>query len=279
MIEGLLMLNGPKQVSGTINAVNQYVSVNVENYCYAIVTMDTTSLSGHTVVFECSNNAKQDPSSMQWDGTSGSWYAVLAQRTNSITMEAGGTSLAAKPTYGWVLNVSGWSFLKIRASAHTSGSAVYTISLSSQEPCFLPNTSTAVSLVAGTNVIGDVGLSARATTGGLNLIKRMTSSAANANETLVKNAAGRLYRVTGRNTSASARYLKIYNKATAPVVASDTPILTLPLPPSSNFDVDFTDYGIYNSTGIGYAITAGPLDTDTTGISAGDIVAFNALYM
>lgn len=111
-----------------------------------------------------------------------------------------------------------------------------------------------------------------------NAAVRLLSSAATTNATSAKASAGNLFRIIGNNTVASKRYLKIYNKATAPTVGTDTPILTLVIQPSGPFVFDLGANGHYFGTGIAYAITGAAADADTTAISAGDIECLNLTY-
>jgi len=97
------------------------------------------------------------------------------------------------------------------------------------------------------------------------------------NATSVKATAGDLFKVSGNNTVASKRYLKLYNKASAPTVGTDTPVLTFVLPASLAFDISISN-GSYFSTGIAYAITGAAADADTTAIGAGDIECLNIGY-
>jgi hypothetical protein len=84
--------------------------------------------------------------------------------------------------------------------------------------------------------------------------------------------------IRGYNAAAAVRYLKIYNKATAPTVGTDTPILTFALKPSDNFDIDFQAIGYYFATGIGFALTTGSADADTGALTAADVVGMNVIY-
>lgn len=97
------------------------------------------------------------------------------------------------------------------------------------------------------------------------------NSAATTNATLVKATAGTLYNISASNINAAARYLKLYNKATAPVPGTDTPLLTILLPPGSTVDHDFGLVGHRFATGIGLAITTGAADSDTGAVAAGEI--------
>lgn len=109
-----------------------------------------------------------------------------------------------------------------------------------------------------------------------NQTSRLLSSAATTNATSVKASAGELFEIIGSNTVASKRYLKLYNKASAPTVGTDTPVLTLVIPASASFSFRFTAQ--YFSTGIAYAITGAAADADTTAIGSGDIECLNMTY-
>ena len=109
-----------------------------------------------------------------------------------------------------------------------------------------------------------------------NLTSRLPSSAASVNATLVKNAAGDVVCINGYNASAGVIYLKLYNKATAPTVGTDTPAYTLALPPTATFSFNLQSQ--YFGTGIGYGLTTGAADADATAVGAGDILGLNIAY-
>lgn len=106
---------------------------------------------------------------------------------------------------------------------------------------------------------------------------RLLSSAATTNATSVKASPGNVFKIVGNNTVASKRYLKLYNKASAPTVGTDTPLETIVILASASFDFSFTA-GMYFSTGIAFAITGAAADADTTTIGAGDIECLNISY-
>ena len=270
----------PQLITGIISANGQTVSAFVENYSTVAVSMATSALSGHSVAFEVSNNAAINPDTGQWDGVSGNWYSVLAQRTSAVTQETGGASLSATPVYGWIVPVVGFRFFRVRTYAHTSGSAAWILVPDDDPAALAPNNGsvTLSALPAGTNLIGDVGGQVRATSGGLASISRLLSSAASTNATVVKGSAGRAYKIRGYNAAAAVRYLKLYNKATAPTVGTDTPVATIALKPSDIFDIDFGLLGEYFGTGIGYALTTGAPDADTGALTAGDVLGMNIWY-
>ena len=96
------------------------------------------------------------------------------------------------------------------------------------------------------------------------------TSAASTNATSVKGSAGQLYGFTATNSNSSARYLKFYNKASAPTVGSDTPYFDV-LIPGSGGAVLSIEVGIAFGTGIAYALTTGAADSDTGSVAANEI--------
>lgn len=106
---------------------------------------------------------------------------------------------------------------------------------------------------------------------------RLVSAANSTNATLVKNTNGKVFTITGYNAAAALRYLKLYNKATAPTVGTDTPVFTYALPATAAFQ--FTIPGGYQfGTGIGFALTVNAADSDTTVVAAGDITVLHINY-
>lgn len=108
-------------VTGAITASGQSVIAKTTGCAAAIVQMTTAaSLTGHNVSFEVSLNST--------NGTDGNWISVLATRTNAATSEVASGVLTAAPAYGWRLTVGGYKWLRVRATAHTTGTANYVIS-------------------------------------------------------------------------------------------------------------------------------------------------------
>lgn len=107
---------------------------------------------------------------------------------------------------------------------------------------------------------------------------RIVSSAATTNATSAKASAGAVHGIMATNTTAALKYLKLYNKASAPTVGTDTPVLTIALQPSNvPTNIQFPKT-MHFSTGIAYALTGAAADADTTALAAGDVVGLNILY-
>lgn len=111
---------------------------------------------------------------------------------------------------------------------------------------------------------------------------RLLSAAGTTNATSVKASAGNVFKIVGVQVNAAARYLKLYNKASAPTVGTDTPIWTFYLPPTAVggglFNLDFGAQPLYFSTGIAYALTTAAADADTGALTAGDVITMNMAY-
>lgn len=106
---------------------------------------------------------------------------------------------------------------------------------------------------------------------------RIVSAAASTNATSAKASAGVLYSLVGYNAAAALRYLKVYNKASAPTVGTDTPVLTIPLPATAAFAFNLPN-GFRLAAGIAYALTTGAADADIGALTAGDVVGLNVVY-
>ena len=78
------------------------------------------------------------------------------------------------------------------------------------------------------------------------------------------------------NKNAAAIYVKFYNKATAPTVGTDTPLLTLSIPAASAANQEFLG-GIPFSLGIGMGATTAGADADVGAPAASDVIV-NVLY-
>lgn len=103
----------------------------------------------------------------------------------------------------------------------------------------------------------------------------MLTTAATTNGTSVKTAAATLYGCCVTNPSASPIYLKLYNKASAPTVGTDVPVMTIPVAAGSFLAFDTGRVGARFGAGLALAVTGAMVATDTTAIAAGCYVVTN----
>ena len=94
-------------------------------------------------------------------------------------------------------------------------------------------------------------------------------SAASTNSTLVKGSVGTLWGIRLYNNTSVKKFFKLYNKATAPTVGTDTPVETIIIPADGGLVLSVAADEF--SLGIGYGITNGAADNDTTAVAANDV--------
>lgn len=101
-------------------------------------------------------------------------------------------------------------------------------------------------------------------------------SAATTNATSLKSSPGTLYSLSCGNVGAGVAFLKLYDKASAPTVGTDTPIRTIPIPAGSagaGVIENLGPNGLSFSTGIAYAITGVMTKADTTAVALAQVCA------
>ena len=191
------------------------------------------------------------------DGTDGNWFGIDAKRTNANTVVTSTGVLGGTPTYAWRVNTCGFKYLRVRATAFTSGTQVWTL-----QPVAFQSDPTPASQVSGTQPVSATPATPMAS---------LVNSAATTNSTLVKNAAGTLYGMVISNTGAAAAFVKLYNLATAPVVGTSAVVLTIPVPAGGTVSINWGPLGMRFGTGIGLAITNLAPDADTTAVALGQV--------
>jgi hypothetical protein len=92
---------------------------------------------------------------------------------------------------------------------------------------------------------------------------------ASTNAAVVKASAGTLYEVTVSNATATATFVKLYNKATAPTVGTDVPVLTIPAAAGATVALSLGAIGKRFPAGIAIACTAAVLSTNSANAVAG----------
>jgi hypothetical protein len=102
------------------------------------------------------------------------------------------------------------------------------------------------------------------------------NSANSTNGQLVLTGTSGLQALFASNTGATVAYVKLYNKASAPTVGTDTPamLITVPaavsgVPGEKEITPGFNGYRF--ALGLGLAITGGAADSDTTVVAAGQV--------
>jgi hypothetical protein len=129
-----------------------------------------------------------------------------------------------------------------------------------------------------TKKIGNVGIAQS----GAAVTYQKFISATTTNATAVSSVPANISILHMENSGDGVRYVKLYNKASAPVVGTDVPLITIGIPAvsSSSFTLPAL-IGIDFSIGISFAITLGAADTDVTPLTVAanvtGLIAYAAL--
>lgn len=195
------------------------------------------------------------------------WFGIQAIRTNANAIETTTGNLSAQPAYGWELSVNALKRVRVRATARSSGTQSWRFVQGTYATEPIPGAQvSATQPVSGTVTITNP----PGTT--YNVV-----TTASTNSAVVKATAGMLYEITISNPTATAAYVKLYNKATAPTVGTDVPVLTQAVAAGATVALSFGQVGKRFATGIGIACTAAAAATDT-GVSVAGI-QINATYI
>lgn len=148
-------------------------------------------------------------------------------------------------------------YLRVRMTSYTSGTATGTLALSA-----LPYSPINIGIGGQVNVVG-----------GFNLGNSLYNVAWPANVTGVniRTFTLNLYDYVISNTAATARYVKLYNKSSAPVTGTDVPVMRIYVAAGSTISLAST-VGISFGNGLGVAVTTGVADADTTAPAANDVL-------
>lgn len=229
------------EVSFTTTTVQAVASTDVSNYKWAgihIVNQGTNSV----VAFQGSN-----------DNTN--WVPVNFAQSNAAGSNNATSSTGSAGIIYW--GPISYRYFRLNITGISGGTTSGVIEFYTQAAGSL-------------NTLQNVSLAT--TTGGGDTVVKVIS-AATTNATSVKASGGQVYSVSAFNTNASSpRYLKMYNKLSAPTVGTDTPVAVYLIPAGgSPLVIESTNGHAYN-VGIAFAITGGMADTDTTAIAASEVV-------
>lgn len=202
------------------------------------------------------------------------WFGIQAVRTNANTIETATGNLSAQPVYGWEMSVNALKRVRVRCTARTSGTQAWRFVLGTYATEPIP----AAQVSATQPVSGTV--TATVTAGTVNPVVPATpyflNAAATTNGALILTGTSNLSAFYATNEGASAAYVKLYNKATAPTVGTDVPEMIIPVPAAvggvpgvANPRIGF--HGFRFALGLGIAITRNAVHTDTTAIGASEV--------
>jgi hypothetical protein len=251
--------------TGNVTSATSTVPVNCTRFSNLMIHCAGT-FAGANCTFEGSLNST--------NGTDGNWFAVQAIRTNANTIETTTGVLAAAPAYAWELSVNALTWFRIRATAWTSGTQVWTLVPGTYATEPIPGAQ-----ISGTQPVSGT-VTATVTAGTVNPVVPATpyflNSAATTNGALILTGTSNVSSFYATNEGATVAYIKLYNKSTAPTVGTDVPEMILPVPAAvggvpgvANPNIGF--HGLRFALGLGIAITGAAIFSDTTAVAAGQV--------
>lgn len=248
-------------ITGDITAVQASISVPVAGGTVSgdvsrasnIMIFCTGTFSTVNCTFEGSLEASGDTN----------WFGVQAVRSNANTIETTTGNLSAQPAYAWEASVNALKRFRVRCTARTSGTQSWRFVQGTYATEPIP-----AAQVSGTQPVSGT---VSATNTPVTPTSQFTNSAGTTNATVTKASAGTVWSIFANNNNAAVRYLKIYNKASAPTVGTDTPVMVIPIPAGGvTPPINLGSNGIRFATGIAWALTTGAADSDTGAVAAGE---------
>jgi|SRR5579871_531390 len=259
-ITGLPIQGGHKEVSFTTTTAQAVASTDVSQYRYIAVQF-TSQGTGVNNTFQQSND-------------NSTWTSLALQRIDNTGTSTPTTSTNDNSGLIFAGPLSG-RYFRINVTGISAGTTAGVVELYSVPP--QPFTG-AILLQSGNNGIGTVGVTAQSS-GGYTPGKLISANTTNA--TSVKASAGTLGGLYLEGNTATVYYVKLYDKASAPTVGTDTPIAVYIVPANSTNgagnNVVLPAQGMNFASGIAFAITGGVGDSDTTACAANAVVV-NYLY-
>jgi hypothetical protein len=246
------------EISSNASASSAANVFSIDALYYSTITIQFTAVgAGNTVTFEGSND-------------NASWLSVLVNRGENVTSTSN-SAFVATTTMELFVPLK-FRYFRARVSTYGSGTVTAFYALKSGPEAM------SVSVRSGSGTYGtgyNFGAIGVTQVGG-NVSRARIQSAASTNATSVKASAGQLHSLYVANNGATIAFLKLYNKASAPTVGTDVPLVTIALPISgAPVIIDLSVPDIYG-TGIAYSIqgATGAADSDTSSVAANQVTGF-----
>lgn len=219
------------------------------------VTINTTAGAGHSGVISVINSL----ATFADHGPTGGALTVRLDRTANVPVDADRLYLQIRVVNGSVAPASTTTMTMNYVSVIQADSPLVTLAGSvggsSNSPQQVQLSGTNTVLTQETIKLQGTALS--------------VVTAATTNASIQKSTAGNLFELTVSNVTASSMAVKLYNKATAPTVGTDVPLVTQVVAAGGTTVLSFGELGKRFTAGIAMAVTAQPAVADTTAAAAG----------
>lgn len=259
-------------ITGNLQASGGIVAADINEASTVVLTMKNTGATAMAV-----GTFQYEASLDSTNGQDGTWFQVLLARSNANTQEfstAVTTSIAAGGSLGFALDgsISGFKWFRVRVTADaTVGSiASWTIARSSSPADPNPVIPTHAVTQSGTFTVAGSGTFSVAPAVASNFSYVSTATAVALN---VKSSAASVGELSIFNGSAATVYVKIYNKASAPALATDVPVIVIPVAAGAHVAFEYGSTGKRLSVGYSIGITGAASLTDATAVAAGVLIS------
>ncbi len=190
----------------------------------------------------------------------GTTWRNITGGSSVLNLSTGGYMASGNITAAglYAVDISSYQYVRFISTAYTSGTAILeyaTVTTGNLAP-------SGATVTATGTVTANQGTLATGTA-------ISVTTAASTNASVQKSASGNLFEITASNPTATAAYLKLYNKAAAPTVGTDVPVMTIPVAANSFVSYVSGGQGKRFTTGIAIAVTGAITAADTTASVAG----------
>lgn len=252
-----LFANGVGALTTAGSAAANLVAVDVtdcSNVVFGLKNTGSAAMAAGVFIFEASLNSTY--------GVDGDWVPVQAVRSDSNVIETGraASSLAAGAVqaYTWEASVNAYRWFRVRCTTSVTASSVATWTIGRGSYATEPIPAVQPHGISGTVAVSQASGSQISVT-----------TTASTNASSQKASAGNLQELSVSNPTATAIYVKLYNKASAPTLGVDVPVMTIPVAAGATVAYEFGNLGKRFATGIALAATAAAAATDTAVAVAG----------
>lgn len=212
------------------------------------LVLDVANLSTARFEFSGTYNFTAVFEALGVDGTT--WFPFQVAMVNAGTITTSHST--ANATQAYEASCHGVSKVRVRLTAFTSaGTHAVGIGASTAEIEPSPTTQSVIALGTAYSLV----------------------TTASTNGALIQTGTRTLHELTVSNPTATAAYVKLYNKATAPTVGTDVPVMTIAIPATAagvgEKSFNFGALGKRFPLGLGIAVTAAAAATDVANAVAG----------
>ena len=191
----------------------------------------------------------------------------LASGTSSVFLNQSIPS--GTNTIGNIDNVAKMGGAAVSMGAGVVDAGTQRVSIASDDP---------VALAAGTAFIGKVAVAADPSVTLLTDFYAAAGGAVNANSRVIRAQACTLYTIVMTNYAATARHVKIYDTAVAPVAGVGTPIIVLSMPSGGTIGYPLPASGLSFANGIGMTMVQGAANNNAIGTATAPDISLTSIF-